>query len=263
MPKKSRKRPIKKRPVNLPEFMDINDTKLPYCTNPFDIDFSIMGFLKSLIGYKNDEKDNSKWVNHRDKLLENINKFSEVIPVGTKLYHGTSNSNLKIKDLKDYMTFLGLEPLISIWYTAEEIGCYKDQKFGYIYEFQVVKSIPVNKLIKYISLNPKGCHICTNGGVCVHPQITMHTRDLVGPFDFSVEVTLILKKMVKDGYLSLTNKYRTSTVNLHNMRDYPLSKLDLFLYGDLFILWPKNQELDLNYIELINSGRIIKWIKNP
>ena len=247
---------------DLPEFMNINDSKLPYYENPFDTDSGLMRFFKSLFGYKSkDDVDNYKWIDHRKRLIENIDNFENVIPVGTKLYHGTSNSDLKVEDLEDYMTFLGLEPIISIWYTAEEIGNYEKQKFGYIYEFQVVKPIPVNKLIKYISLNPKGCNICTDGGVCVHPQITIHSNQFVGPFDLSVEVTLMLKKMIQDGYMNLFNKYRTSIVNLENMEDYPLSKLNLHIYDDLFILWPKDREVDLNYVELIKSGSAIKWNK--
>ena len=248
--------------VELPEFMNINDSKLPYNIDPFWKDSGITKFLKSLFGFESkDDEDVYEWISHREKMIKNIDKFRDVMPLGTKLYHGTSNSDLKIENLENHMTFLGLEPLISIWYTAEEIGDYENQKFGYVYEFEVIKPITVNKLIKYISFNPKGCDICTNGGVCVHPQITMHTRNLVGPFDFSVEVTLMLKKMIEDGYLSLTNKYRTSIVNLYNMENYPLSKLDLHLHGDLFILWPKDKEIDLNYVEGINLGRIFQYKK--
>lgn len=169
------------------------------------------------------------------------------IPIGVKLYHGTMNPNLDINSLGNYMTFLGLEPMISVWYTSEEAGSkskYDDAKFGYIYEFDVIKPIPADKVIKYISLNPKGCDICTNGGVCIHPQITFHNFKEQGPLDLSIEVTLMLKKMVDNGYLKLNRRYRTSISNLKNMLYYPLSRLDLYVYDDIFILWPKNKSIE-------------------
>ena len=257
------------RKFDLPSFMSINDKDLPYYSYPST---SIIDSFKSLFGYYNDEDDRD-WISHRERLLSDIyqlfkdDKDEYTIPVGTRLYHGTKNENF-IKDIprmKNHMTFLGLEPIISIWYTAEEIGhSYNDQLFSYVYEFIVEKPIKIDKIIKYITLNPALCDICTRGGVCVHPQITFHNENEEGPLDLSVEVTLMLKKLFNEGFLKISNRYRTSIVNLDNMLYYPLSKLDLYLQDDLFILWPKQTKNDLKtYIQLVKQGNAIKWDEKP
>jgi hypothetical protein len=267
MPRRSKRSRISKfsyrvspQKVNIPSFMEVNDESLPYET------FPARGFIesiKSFFGYYNDE-DDSVWIDHRERMLKHIYKLlgdDNAIPVGIKLYHGTINPNLDINSLRNRMTFLGLEPIISVWYTAEEsdykgiVDPSRRSNFGYVYEFEVLKPIPADKVIKYISLNPKGEDICKNGGVCIHPQITFHNYMEEGPLDFSIEVTLMLKKMINEGYLNLTKRYRTNFLNLKNMLYQPFSKLNLYLDGDLFILWPKDRSREeLNkYVESLKN----------
>lgn len=239
--------------INLPSFMNVNDEKIPYNYDTFR---SIFQSIQSIFGYYNDE-DSDKWIGHRERMLKEIYELlgdDNSIPVGTKLYHGSKNPNFNIDSLGNYMTFLGLEPIISIWYTAEEanISRYVEDdpyakpasEYGYVYELEVMKPINADKVIKYISLNPKGCDICTKGGVCIHPQITFHNAREEGPLDLSIEVTLFLKKMVDDGYLKLNRRYKTSLRNLQDMLYYPFFKLELYVYDDIFILWPKNKSLE-------------------
>jgi|694.fasta_scaffold132688_1 hypothetical protein len=231
---------MKKR-VSLPNWMQVNE-RIPYTQNP---DRTLWEYVKSWTGHYT-EKDTADWIGPRNEVLEQLHlMFTDPtdpldprgmrIPIGTKLYHGTRNANLDIQRLKDKITFLGLEPMISIWYTAEEYG---RGKFGYVYEFEVVRPIPIDYIIPDLATNPKDVKLCVKGAVCVHPQITFHNVDESGPKDLSVEVTLMLKKMINNGYLRLIQRFRTSIQNLKEMVDYPLQALDLWLVEDLFLLQP-------------------------
>jgi hypothetical protein len=230
---------MKKR-VDLPDWMQVNE-RIPYTQDPGR---SLWEYLKSWTGHYS-EKDTRDWINPRNEVLEQLHQMftdpseprSMRIPIGTKLYHGTCNANLDIQRLKDKITFLGLEPIISIWYTAEEAR--RRDTFGYVYEFEVVRPIPIDYIIPDLETNPKGVKMCVKGAVCVHPQITFHDASESGPKDLSVEVTLMLKKMINEGYLKFVQRFRTSIENLREMVDYPLQSLELWLVDDLFLLQPR------------------------
>jgi hypothetical protein len=99
---------------NLPTFMDVNDSSLPYNTSPFR---SLIQSLKSIFGFYKDE-DNQVWVDHRERMMKDLYKLlgdDNSIPIGVNLYHGTINPNFDINSLGNYMTFMGLEPIISVW----------------------------------------------------------------------------------------------------------------------------------------------------
>ena len=87
--------------INLPSFMSVNDEKIPYNYDTFK------SFFQSI---------SDRWIGHRERMLKEIYELlgdDNSIP-------GTKNPNFNIDSLGNYMTFLGLEPIISIWYTAEE-----------------------------------------------------------------------------------------------------------------------------------------------
>jgi hypothetical protein len=102
--------------------------------------------------------------------------------------------------------------------------------------------------------------------VCIHPQITFHNAREEGPLDLSIEVTLIMKNMINNGYLRMNKHYKTSIENLDHMLYYPLSKLNLYVSekdDNLFILWPKTKSKEeLNkYIEAITNNKKIVIIR--
>jgi hypothetical protein len=229
--------------LKLPEFMKVNDLKMPnhmYWTN-------IWEDIKWFFGKYND-KDTSAWIPYREKLMKYIHNdvldSKQQLPLKTKLYHGSKSPDL-INNLKDYTTFLGLEPVISMWYTLEESVGFRghNNTFSYVYEFEVIKPLPVNHIIQFLSNNPNSDKNCKNyGPVCLHPQVTFHGIEHP-PFDLSIEVTLPLKKLIDEGYIKLNKSYRTILANLEDFSNYPIETLNVLTYKDFLLLWPKNKDL--------------------
>lgn len=87
------------------------------------------------------------------------------IKKGTMLYHASKHcpffyDNKKLDDIEK-ITFFGVDPFISIWYSAEIEG-------KYLYVFKLVKDLKIDIEIKNKE-NPKEIKNCKNK-VCVHPQ---------------------------------------------------------------------------------------------
>lgn len=158
------------------------------------------------------EEDTTAWLPYREKMIQYINKdildSKQQLPKGTKLYHGTLNDDFKPENLKDKITFTGLEPVISMWYTLEEsLTQSKSLYFGYVYEFELIKPIHVDNIIKYLSKNPLEDDKCKKyGPVCIHPQVTFHGSCRNPPYDLSIELTLPLKQLYKDGFFKINQE---------------------------------------------------------
>ena len=165
-------------------------------------------------------KDKSEWLELRDKILVYMeNQLIEVdgkkyLPKGTMLYHGSLEYPF-LSDLKNKMTFFGLDTSISIWYILELIqdlpSMFKKQypRFGYLYAFRLKKDLPVTKIIKTIHENPKDfLHCRMNKSVCIGPQSTSRGNFREGVpdlYNISIELTFFYN-YYKD-YLELDSVY--------------------------------------------------------
>jgi hypothetical protein len=135
---------------------------------------------------------------------------------GTRLYHGTWNPDLVFTP--GIQTFFGAEPVIAMWYTLEEAES-KEAKgevpsdYSYVYEFEVIEPIHVDRYIDRIREHP------SKKETCVHPQVALHGYNnyhaLKGPFDLSIEITLMEKSR-----LSFRKKYRIDTRLLRKYVSY-------------------------------------------
>lgn len=169
----------------------------------------------------------------------NVEKLKEIfrnnsIPVGTRLYHGSMDGNIKFDNPK--LTFFGIDVIISLWILPEQrknkmykelgydislsqkIEYNKNHDKGYLYEFQVVKPIPV-QIIEDLCQHPLEVEMCKTQP-CLHPQI--------GPdspiYNLSTELTIDLKDY-KD-YILLQKKYEVNINKLEENQDKLFSKFD-------------------------------------
>jgi hypothetical protein len=143
-----------------------------------------------------------------------------------------------------------------MWFTGEEgdddtIGN-KIQDYGYVYEFEVVKPIKVDKIINFITQHPTknlGSSICKiYGNVCAHPQITLRYPSQ-RVYDLSIEITLPLKKFLNEGYIKLIKRYRTNLKNLEEFNTVPLRDLAVHRYGDILFFYRKDKDVDKKYLD--------------
>jgi hypothetical protein len=160
-----------------------------------------------------------KWVL---PITQNINyikqKFADgYLPIGTKLYHGSLDTNLDFRSLtKDRITFFGLDVVISIWYILEMTLYYSYLRIGKLYEFTVVKPIPIYLLSELFD-HPMETKECSKQVACIHPQLAYHgDTDDPPPYDLSIEVTMNMKYF-KD-YIQLNKTYLVNTKMLYDNR---------------------------------------------
>jgi len=118
------------------------------------------------------------------------------------LYHGSLEYPVFDENLKNQMTFFGLDTTISVWYILELIEDlqyipFKREypRFGYLYAFRLKENLPVTKIIKNIHTSVYWTWHCRRdrNSVCIHPQISFrgaihkHTPDI---YNISLELTL-------------------------------------------------------------------------
>ena len=182
---------------------------------------------------------------------------NNIIPVGTKLYHGSmdangnGNGNGNIKFDQQKLTFFGIDVVISLWILPEQrrAQMYKELGYdislsqqddynknhdkGYLYEFQVVKPIPVH-LIEDLCQYPLEVKTCKEKP-CLHPQI--------GPdspiYNLSTELTMGMKNY-KD--IQLKKKYEVDVNKLEENQDKLFSKFDPVSAINSFSFRPKNKK---------------------
>jgi hypothetical protein len=153
------------------------------------------------------------------------------LPKNTKLYHGSILYPFLNNDPNPHhITFFGLDIVIALWYILEEIYNKNDycknsdvKINGYIYEFELVKELPITHIIKKLIINPKDKKVpCKKNktAVCLHPQIAFHGssmdtryRKVVPIFDLCNEITFRYTEY-KD-YLKLKHVYFVDPYILH------------------------------------------------
>ncbi len=243
----------------LPVWMiEVNDETFPYDEDAFR---TLWEDIKSVFGFYQDE-DTEDWIRPRNQVLQTIRDLitdDRVLSVGTKLYHGTMNCKFDTDKLRDEMTFMGLEPVISMWYTNEENN-YRSYGFGCVYEFEVIRPIPITKLIEPVTSHPRDfsnrvCRDVENKSVCIHPQITFHSGSENPPYEISVELTVPLRQLLDEGYLRMVQRFRTSIKNLEHMSRYPLYRLNVWQYEDILFFWPKHAKLPENTEQYLSAPK--------
>ena len=144
-----------------------------------------------------------------------------IILPGTRVYHGTLNSNLVFSSkytgfggTRTPIIYFGLDVIISLIY-LQELNNNEFNEFGYLYEFQVDNPIPY-LYQNDIQINPGEISECETN-VCVHPQladpeITCHENTME-----STEMTIPIKQVAK--YLKYVCRY-TVDINLLNKHDF-------------------------------------------
>jgi hypothetical protein len=167
------------------------------------------------------------------------------IPVGTKLYHSSFIYYQKFD--QDRVTYFGIDIIIALWYLLEESekSEYSDKNYGFIYEFDVIKDIPVYILenIKHHPYNMVGDgFICQNKEIaCIHPQYAYHGDPLhVNEKDkeMSTELTMNLKKYPIGEYIKrathpITEKEIIYLVSINNLREIAKKKLQFSNYNSI------------------------------
>ena len=166
-------------------------------------------------------KDKNEWIELRDKILVYMeDQLIEVdgkkyLPKGTMLYHGSLEYPF-LSDLKNRMTFFGLDTTISLWYILELMqdfpSMFKKQypRFGYLYAFRLKKDLPITKIIETIHKNPKDSWHCrmNNKSVCIGPQVSVRGNfheEVPDLYNISIELTFFYN-YYKD-YLELDSVY--------------------------------------------------------
>jgi hypothetical protein len=145
------------------------------------------------------------------------------IPKGTRLYHGSLDFNLQFTD--DRITFFGIDIIISLWYLLE---LRRDNKYGVIYEFEVVEDIPVY-VLENITNHPynwggKGAKCRIKEFACIHPQYAYHgTPDNFGELSSEITINLsydLFKHSIKEIIHPKTNKPVIYVVDLDKLEEY-------------------------------------------
>lgn len=159
----------------------------------------------------------------RRRVFRRVLDDSTRIRVGTRLFHGTWNPDLVFSPGRQ--SFFGLEPAIAMWYTLEEAERKESRgetpgEYSYVYAFEVVRPIPIDGYIDQIREHaPKN-------GVYVHPQVALRGYNaLRGPFDPSIEVTLMEKEAIR-----LVQKYFIHIPTLKKYTFHP--RLVVYTTGD-------------------------------
>ena len=114
------------------------------------------------------------------------------IPKGTKLYHSSLDFYQTFDE--DRITFFGIDIIISLWYIVE-MNNKKYKRFGVIYEFDVIKDIPVY-ILESIGDHPyntygPGTKCRSKEYACIHPQYAYH-KEPNSFGEMSMEVTMNL-----------------------------------------------------------------------
>jgi hypothetical protein len=157
------------------------------------------------------------WKPFEQRVDQYTRGIQQTIPEGTILWHGTTREEPHFHPGR--VSFFGLEPTISMWYTLEEAEK-KQRAIGYVYQFRVDRPIALDRYIPTIAEHP---------GVetCLHPQVVLHGYDnyhaLMGPFDLSVELTL---NRDLDS-LRLEQRYVVDIKHLSELTAFPISSLCL------------------------------------
>ena len=130
------------------------------------------------------------------------------IPKGTKLYHGSFIYYQKFD--RDQHTYFGIDIIIALWYLHETAP--SDINYGYIYEFDVIKDIPVY-ILNSIDNHPKNVTICKDKQIaCIHPQYAYrshppHTNEK----EMSTELTMNLNQYKIGEYIERTIHPKTKS----------------------------------------------------
>ena len=168
------------------------------------------------------------WVEHEKRVSRWTRGMQRVIPVDTVLWHGTTREEPVFHPSR--VTFFGLEPMISVWYTLEEAEKKVYSGPAFVYQYRVIKPILLDRYIPTIAEHP---------GVetCLHPQVVLHGYSnynaLMGPFDLSVELTLQDKDLE---CIQLEKRYLVEPKELALLVEFPVSRLELKENGDKLIL---------------------------
>ena len=136
------------------------------------------------------------------------------IPRGTKLYHSSFTYYQKFDE--DRITFFGIDIIIALWYLFEQsekeaLGFY-DENYGYIYEFDVIKDIPVH-IYNEINPNPKNNPICMEKEIaCIHPQYAYRGNSATtNKKEMSTELTMNLQHYKIGEYIERTTHPKTQS----------------------------------------------------
>lgn len=181
---------------------------------------------------------------------------NKYLPKGTKLYHGsTIFPFLGDVPSSSRITFFGLDVVISLWYILEQIyekndGCFLGNKKnvemnGYLYEFVLVKDLPISHVIENLLHNPKKSNSpCkkSKNAVCLHPQISFHGvciptfhRDIVPMFDLCNEITFRYSEYKE--YLKLKKVHHVDPYILHKNK-----RKKNFIVTDSIVLNKKDKQ---------------------
>jgi hypothetical protein len=142
------------------------------------------------------------------------------IPEGTKLYHGSIYHFLDFNNMtRDSITFFGLDVIISLWYIYEAYlrGGNTTTNYGSLYEFEVIKPVPVHFIEEFDILPETNDKCLFDKRGCIHGQIAPHgTVQSPYPVDLCIELTLNLKYFKK--YIKMTKVYTVDVMILHKNR---------------------------------------------
>lgn len=206
-----------------------------YTTDPYNVGYS--NFFRGLLGY-----DHSDWVepvkqtlDYYDTLL--IEKNGDLfLPKGTLLYHGSLKYPFfgsQSMNNPNKITYFGLDATISIWYVLELIEILPHKlydrskmdmdrynRYGYLYLFELTEDLPVHKILKYLSQNPKEQWKCLRRNqVCLHPQVNFRGLDKPDLYELSSEVTFYYSDF-KDS-LRLMDTYLVDPLLLFQNKNNP------------------------------------------
>ena len=163
--------------------------------------------------------DWTKWVPARDRvnqyIKDSILDNQGNLPAGTVLYHGSLDPDLRFTENRN--TFFGIDSFISIWYTLElrdKLWFPKRQKVGYLYEFELTKSLNQVVFLQKLVDHPGFGHWSTDPPK-IHPQVVYHGVPS-DAYELGVEVTINLKQ--HPGAIRLRQKYTVDLEMLHSNR---------------------------------------------
>ena len=215
--------------------LDLSYDRNMYTTDPYD--YGVSRFFRDLFGY-----DHPDWVEpikqtlsyYNSLLIEKNGEF--FLPKGTILYHGSLNypfrEGLQFFSNSNKITFFGLDATISIWYILELIEILGRidssnididdffNRYGYLYLFELTEDLPVHKILKYLSQNPRDQRVCLRRNtVCLHPQVNFRGIDRPDLYELSSEVTFYYSDF-KDS-LQLVDTYLVDPLLLFQNKNNP------------------------------------------
>ena len=163
------------------------------------------------------------------------------IPKGTKLYHGSFTYYQKFD--RDQHTFFGIDIIIALWYLFEQsekeaLGFY-DENYGYIYEFDVIKDIPIH-IYNRINPNPKNNPICMEKEIaCIHPQYAYRGNSATtNQKEMSTELTINLQHYKIGEYIEHTTHPKTHSeiiylINMPRLREIAKKNRNFYEYNPI------------------------------